>query len=238
MSDGTPLPVALSGNMIERLVYLDEALLYLVGGALEWLCDKEPLEQTGALTVNQAKTALSDMLWEFYQDAPMLVPVGATMFWHTTTVPDRWLVCDGSLKNTADYPELFALWGYKYGGSGAQFGLLSTIDRSLMHPGTIVALDELKGEVNHTLIMEEQPIHSHGVIDPGHSHGIRIVTGGAAGANNALVVTQANVTTVPTIHTSNSQFANITIDESAGGQAHNNLHPVVGAYLIVYGGRP
>jgi hypothetical protein len=62
MKDGTPLPPALSGNTVERLIRMDESLFYLVNGVLSFLVNREPLEQTGALTPEQAKDALNDML--------------------------------------------------------------------------------------------------------------------------------------------------------------------------------
>jgi len=39
----------------------------------------------------------------------------------TASIPSGWLWCDGSSKSTAAYPALFALWGYKFGGAGANF---------------------------------------------------------------------------------------------------------------------
>lgn len=74
MRSVTPLPPTLSGNILERLIRLDEALIYLVGGSLEYLTDKEPLEETGALTVEQARAALSQMLWDYYHENIMEYP--------------------------------------------------------------------------------------------------------------------------------------------------------------------
>lgn len=39
------------------------------------------------------------------------------------TVPNGWLLCDGSSKATADYPDLFDTIGYTYGGSGSSFNV-------------------------------------------------------------------------------------------------------------------
>ncbi|MED5524167.1 MAG: phage tail protein [Pseudomonadota bacterium] len=40
-----------------------------------------------------------------------------------STEPWGWLLCDGRQLACQDYPELFAMLGYHYGGSGAQFAL-------------------------------------------------------------------------------------------------------------------
>ena len=39
-----------------------------------------------------------------------------------------WLECDGSTLAAADYPELFDVIGYTYGGSGADFDLPTIAD--------------------------------------------------------------------------------------------------------------
>lgn len=63
--DGTPLPPALAGVTVTRTIEIDQALEYLINGALIWLIDKEPLEQTGTLTVEDAKAALSEMFYTY-----------------------------------------------------------------------------------------------------------------------------------------------------------------------------
>lgn len=51
-----------------------------MGGALAYLTDIEPLEQTGTLTVEEARTELTEMLWEFYTGVIMSAPNEARMF--------------------------------------------------------------------------------------------------------------------------------------------------------------
>jgi hypothetical protein len=38
-------------------------------------------------------------------------------------IPAGWLYCDGSLYDCKEYPELFNVIGYSYGGSGEQFAV-------------------------------------------------------------------------------------------------------------------
>ncbi len=50
-------------------------------------------------------------------------PTGTIIAWPAETPPAGFLVCDGSTVLVDDYPDLFAVIGYTYGGSGAAFDL-------------------------------------------------------------------------------------------------------------------
>jgi len=53
-----------------------------------------------------------------------MVPVGVVMpYASTTTIPTGWLQCQGQSVSTTTYARLFAVTGYVYGGSGANFNL-------------------------------------------------------------------------------------------------------------------
>ena len=167
-----------------------------------------------------------------------MIPVGATMTWHTATPPPGWLLCDGSAVYIADYPELFAVWGYQYGGTGTQFGLLDMSDYSPMGAGGNVLLDDTAGNLTHTLTAAEMPVHSHTVTDPGHTHGER----GGNGANAFIAGGGANVTIGTGVNgnatriTTNSATSDVTIASAGGGLPHSILHPVKGVHWIVYTG--
>lgn len=224
-NDGVPLPAALSGNTIERLIRLDESLIYLVSGALSWLVDRERFEETGALTVDDTRLALSDMLTIYFSEVPTMTPVGATMIWHMDTPPDRWLICDGSGVLKSEYPELYALFGGKYGVSPDFFGLPDLRGRSPYGADFTIELDDHYGESEHILTASEIPAHSHQVRNrnqiPAYFHS------GTAGANPSIADTAG---------TTNSTVQNTTTNTGGGG-AHNNIHPVTGVYFIVYAGK-
>jgi microcystin-dependent protein len=95
-------------------------------------------------------------------------------------VPFGYLPCDGSLRNAADFPLLFAavgtLWGV--GGPGT-FALPDFRGRTVIgtSPGglgptrpTARVLAAVTGEETHVLTDAELAAHSHGVTDPGHIH--------------------------------------------------------------------
>lgn len=51
------------------------------------------------------------------------LPVGAIMWYASSTTPTGWLKCDGSSYATTTYPTLYAVIGYTFGGSGANFNV-------------------------------------------------------------------------------------------------------------------
>jgi len=146
------------------------------------------------------------------------IPVGATMLWHMGTPPDRWLLLDGSGWLVTEYPELFALWGYKYGGSDDFFGVPSMGSKSPYGVGPTVALDANYGAETHTLTAAEIPSHTHG----------GIVTSGSQVPARAVVSTGGAQTVT---------MSGITVGGGGDGD-HNNMHPVFGVYYIVYAGKP
>jgi microcystin-dependent protein len=50
-------------------------------------------------------------------------PVGSIIMYPSMISPPGWLNCTGDLIPVANYPELFAVIGYQYGGSGLNFQL-------------------------------------------------------------------------------------------------------------------
>ena len=97
------------------------------------------------------------------------VPVGAGALWFTPTPPTNWLIADGSSLDTTTYATLFAVYGYRYGGSGSNFNLPPLANVFPMGAGT-AALASTGGEATHTLTAAEMPVHAHPIVDVAHSH--------------------------------------------------------------------
>ena len=59
-----------------------------------------------------------------YRAKPSMPP-GTIMMWggSKTVLPNGWVVCEGQTVAKAAYPDLFTAWGYKWGGSGANFNM-------------------------------------------------------------------------------------------------------------------
>jgi microcystin-dependent protein len=213
---GTPLPGALTGNKVQRLIEIDEALLYLVTGALVWLLDFEPLDQTGALTVENARNALSVMFYDYLEAVVDLPTPGDIKMIASNAIPTRWIECDGSAIDRTTYAKLFAKIGTTYGaGDGSTtFNVPDFGNKSPMHRGSTVALAADFGEKDHTLTTPEMPAHTHTIP--------RVVTSGA-GANASF--TPVLISATPTAVNSGS---------NGGGAAHNNVHPVIGVVFCIY----
>jgi microcystin-dependent protein len=168
-----------------------------------------------------------------------VIPVGTVQMWPTNTPPTDWMVCDGASLLRADYAELFAIIGTIYGAvDGTHFNLPDMRDRSPMGVGGFIALGGFLGAATHTLNSGENGVHSHLVTDPGHAHlqqigGVAAYLGtGGTGRTAYGAVTTSNTTRV----TSDGQTTGISIQNSAGGNPHNNVHPVMGINYIIYSG--
>lgn len=77
----------------------------------------------------------------------------------------NWMLLNGASLATATYPLLFALIGYTYGGSGANFNLPNlTEGRMPITKGltNFTSLAATGGEINHTLTSAEMYNHVHG----------------------------------------------------------------------------
>lgn len=141
-----------------------------------------------------------------------------------------WLRCAGAAISRTTYADLFAVIGTAFGaGDGSTtFNLPDCRGRVLGAIGTGVGLSarvlgDTVGAETHTLTIGEMPVHNHGVTDPGHTHGYQNQSGNqdtdnAFSTENAADQVEYNQTT-------GSSTTGITINNTGGGGAHNNMQP-------------
>ena len=105
-----------------------------------------------------------------------MVPPGGLLFMPTPGAPAGYLVADGASIPVATYPNLFAVIGYDYGGSGPNFNLpdfrglgIAGAGLGTALPGlTNHALGSFHGSETHVLSVAELATHTH--LQDAHTH--------------------------------------------------------------------
>jgi microcystin-dependent protein len=160
--------------------------------------------------------ALGDTVVEIEIPVLPAVPVGATILWWGAP-PTGWLDCSGQNISKTTYPELFAVIGYTYGGSGDTFNLPNTAGRTVfgLYPDLppFGQFGDTGGEVEHALTAAEMPAHAHNV---------------------RLNLADGTSPQVPSLTTNRSPATNFGQTQSAGdGDPHNNMPPfITGGFII------
>jgi microcystin-dependent protein len=158
--------------------------------------------QVGVITVGQILSFTQDNM-EFLDRNP-------------ANASTNLLPCDGRSLSTSDYPVLFGLIAYTFGGTGGSFNLPDLRGRTQIGVGqgpglSNRALGDDPGEETHTLVGSEVPSHTH------------TVTGAAP-----------NVTTIGPGAPEPTAIPTLAITSSAGGDgAHNNMQPSLALYYYI-----
>lgn len=112
--------------------------------------------------------------------------------------------------------------------SGVPGGTVDARVNPTNNQGFAVTPGQKNGEIYHTISINEMPSHSHGVIDPGHSHTYTEISdashpkGGSTKAARHYSASQTSISKT-----------GISLSSTGGGQGHNNMPPIVGTVWIV-----
>lgn len=226
-----PLPASLTGVTEERIIQLDTSLFYLVSGVLEYLCDKEAFEETGSLTAEDTKNALSDMLEVYFKEknvARYIVGEYKAFAWRVN--PDGWLICNGQAVSRTTYAELFALIGTNYntgGESGTEFRVPDMQTRSPV--GVVSGAAQPVGHYgaeSKTLALTNVPPHNHQQTVNNTTPQVRFTAGGST-INTATGATSSSTTPLTTQNAGGSSGAAVPFDL---------YHPVQEQAIYIYAG--
>jgi microcystin-dependent protein len=149
-----------------------------------------------------------------------VAPVGTIVMYAGPTAPANWLICNGASLATTTYNLLFAVCGYIYGGSGANFNLPNLGAQFPCGVGTNpqgvgVGLGEVTGTFSYNVPL---PSHAHGVNDPEHAHGAY------QNAHNHVIATGAHAHGIVTgSHAHSGVAVGLTTPGAIAGGAGGNL---------------
>lgn len=196
-----------------------------VMGALADMTQSQNWNEGGTATIEFATDKATEMLDSivFSEENPLPIwktPVGTIAFYPDDNIPLGWLACHGQTLLIADYPDLYAIIGTRFGASG-ETGFLLPDNRgkfpvSAYHLVTGYEIGDTGGQASVTLNSTQIPAHSHnGVVSPNNP------------VSNRAVVATGGVQTVRTAGTS---------DETGGGLSHENRPPYIALEMMIYTG--
>ncbi len=147
------------------------------------------------------------------------LPPGVVLPFAGGVAPYGFLLCDGTAYSTGDFPVLFSLIGYAYGGGAGSFAVPNMKGRVAVGLDAAQtefdALGEVGGAKTHTLTINEMPSHNHSYFNQPNSHEVAV--------------------SLTTTGTADDVNVNQTTGDTGGGLPHNNLQPyLVMNYIIKF----
>jgi microcystin-dependent protein len=184
------------------------------------------------------------LAWRATGSVSAIVPPGVISQFAGSSAPSGYLLCTGQSVTTASYPGLFAVIGYTYGGSGANFTVPNLQGRIPIGAGSITdvnansqtfTLAGTGGELSHRLTTPEMPSHTH--VQNAHTHtqdahshsGVPIIGNVSVPQGSYYGVLGSYGQKNTDNATATNQNTTATNQNTGGDGYHNNIQP----YLVV-----
>ena len=138
--------------------------------------------------------------------------------------PRGWALCNGQTLSIQQNAALFSLLGTTYGGNGiTTFQLPNLQARMPVHVGNGFILGQNAGEVTHTLLLNEMPVHTHQAV------GVSTAPTAESATGNTWPASPENpYTTSP-----NTPMAPAALSSMGGSQPHDNMPPYLTLNYII-----
>lgn len=197
-----------------RIFVPDELqIISVLFGQYAEMCNEDYWVQEGTWTPEDLVQWLRLALNESDQNASCYML--CEICWYVgAIIPDGWLLADGSIVLSDDYPDYAAAVDASLVVSPTQVRLPNLVDRFAIGAGNIYPINDTGGETEHTLTTGEMPAHTHS--ETSYTFNIDVESAG---------VPDPSAIGLPTIPSQTGS--------AGGGNPHNNMPPYYGAKPIV-----
>lgn len=168
--------------------------------------------------------------------------VGEMKMYAGETAPDKWLFCRGQSLSTSDYPDLFAVIGYTYGGSGSTFQLPDMSERFPRGTNPEASASSARTLGGHgggaiTLSTANLPSHSHTVTVSGGTLTASKLTQVAGGSSSGIEIS-AIISTPQGYTVADGSITAISASagDTGSGQSVNVVPKYLNVNYIIYTG--
>lgn len=205
-------PSALEYKQVLLTIPSNADLSRFLWGAVSALAYLTAWDEVGSMTGEEAAAIFKSILASRTEFSMLgvIVPV------YTELVPTTMLLCDGTVYNRVDYPELWELLP-SGGKSATAFTVPDLREKFLLGASNDYLVSSVGGAFDVTLTALEMPSHSHGNLPHSHAEGIAVPAVGEIGPGVPFPYAIAGAgSTAP---------STITIQDAGGDQPHENMPP-------------